>query len=55
MIYLSKGGVGANSDHTWIRPWSLQDKPYMQLQHILDKNKYEVVIWNSTFYFQICS
>ena len=20
MIYLSKGGAGANSDHTWIRP-----------------------------------
>ena len=21
MIYLSKGGAGADSDHTWIRPW----------------------------------
>ena len=21
MIYLSKGGGGANSDQTWIRPW----------------------------------
>ena len=22
MIYLSKGGAGADSDHTWIRPWA---------------------------------
>ena len=21
MIYLSKGGAGADSDHMWIRPW----------------------------------
>ena len=26
MIYLSKGGAGADSDHTWIRPW-LQSLP----------------------------
>ena len=24
MIYLSKGGAGADSDHTWIRPWPMR-------------------------------
>ena len=27
MIYLSKGGAGADSDHTWIRPCLLDVVP----------------------------
>ena len=27
MIYLSKGGAGADSDHTWIRPCRAPVRP----------------------------
>ena len=35
MIYLSKGGAGADSDHTWIRPCTYQSIPWFNKDYPL--------------------
>ena len=41
MIYLSKGGAGANSDHTWIRLWSLKEMQEDKQQFAIGKSTVE--------------
>ena len=41
MIYLSKGGAGADSDHTWIRPCT----PLFETFRILSKWSWVEGLW----------
>ena len=52
MIYLSKGGAGADSDHTWIRPWwsMIQHKDHWLLHcrnlKVVDAAKWPANDWD---------
>ena len=45
MIYLSKGGAGADSDHTWIRPCSYHNIIQQIIQN--DSTQHGQLILNS--------
>ena len=58
MIYLSKGGAGADLDHTWIRPWVIHMWKWHSIYWTLKTESYKFITdcirgWNISFHYRV--